>query len=101
MSNGFIPVAIAHDSTCKPGEEWLFRGMAKPYDVHGSLESPIDENDKNLLDKDMDEMKKHYEGENAIPEDWECDADFSWCGCLVSVAFILAVVGLVVWKFCF
>lgn len=101
MSNGFIPVAIAHDSTCKPGEEWLFHGTAKPYDVHGSLESPLDENLKNLLDDDMNEMKKHYDEENAIPEDWECNDDFSWCGCLVSVAFILTVVGLVVWKFCF
>ena len=26
--NGFLTVAIAHDSTCKPGEEWLFHGLA-------------------------------------------------------------------------
>ena len=26
--NGFITVAIAHDATCEPGEEWLFHGMA-------------------------------------------------------------------------
>lgn len=28
--NGFITVAIAHDSTCEPGEEWIFHGMACP-----------------------------------------------------------------------
>lgn len=28
MSNGFITVAIAHDATCKSGEEWIFHGMA-------------------------------------------------------------------------
>ena len=54
--SSFIPIVIAHDAICEKGDEWLFHGMAKPYDVHGSLESPIDENDKNLLDKDMDEM---------------------------------------------
>ena len=26
--NGFITVAIAHDATCEPGDEWLFHGMA-------------------------------------------------------------------------
>ena len=26
--NGFITVAIAHDATCEPGEEWLFHGMS-------------------------------------------------------------------------
>ena len=97
MSNGFIPVAIAHDSTCKPGEEWLFHGMAKPYDVHGSLESPIDARDKELLDKDMDEMKKHYDEENAIPEDWECDADFSWGGCIMAIGFVVFLVGVAIW----
>ena len=28
--NGFMTVAIAHDATCEPGEEWLFPGMADP-----------------------------------------------------------------------
>ena len=98
MSNSFVPVAIAHDATCKNGEEWLFHGFGKNHDCGKSL---LDENLENLLGDDMDEMKKHYDEENAISEDWECDDDFSWCGCLVSVAFILAVVGLVVWKFCF
>ena len=26
--NGFLTVAIAHDSTCEPGDEWVFHGMA-------------------------------------------------------------------------
>ena len=26
--NGFLTVAIAHDATCEPGDEWLFHGMA-------------------------------------------------------------------------
>ena len=26
--NGFITVAIAHDATCEPGEEWIFHGMS-------------------------------------------------------------------------
>lgn len=25
----FIPVAIAHDATCKKGEEWVFHGFPK------------------------------------------------------------------------
>ena len=97
MGNGFIPVAIAHDSTCKPGEEWVFHGLPKPYDVHGNVESLLDENLKNLLDDDMDEMKKHYDEENAIPEDWECDADFSWCGCIMALGFVVFVVGVAIW----
>lgn len=28
--NGFITVAIAHDATCKPGEEWIFHGIGVP-----------------------------------------------------------------------
>jgi len=28
--NGFITAAIVHDSTCEPGKEWLFHGMAGP-----------------------------------------------------------------------
>ena len=27
--NGFITVAIAHDTTCEKGDEWLFHGMAE------------------------------------------------------------------------
>ena len=27
--NGFITVAIAHDATCEPGDEWMFHGMAE------------------------------------------------------------------------
>ena len=26
--NDFITIAIAHDATCEPGEEWLFPGMS-------------------------------------------------------------------------
>ena len=25
----FIPIAVAHDATCKKGDEWLFHGMAE------------------------------------------------------------------------
>lgn len=57
MSNGFITVAIAHDSTCESGDEWLFHGMAQPYDAFGDGKSTIDPKDKNLLDKDMEELR--------------------------------------------
>lgn len=30
--NDFITIAIAHDSTCEPGEEWLFPGMSSSKD---------------------------------------------------------------------
>lgn len=26
--SAFIPIAVAHDSTCEKGDEWLFYGMA-------------------------------------------------------------------------
>ncbi len=37
--NGFLTVAIAHDATCEPGDEWLFHGMA------GNKEYPKGESD--------------------------------------------------------
>lgn len=27
--SSFIPIAVAHDATCKKGDEWLFHGMAE------------------------------------------------------------------------
>ena len=27
--NGFMTVAIAHDATCEPGDEWVFHGMSE------------------------------------------------------------------------
>lgn len=92
MSNGFITVAIAHDSTCEPGEEWLFHGMAKPYDVHGSLESPLDPKDKNLLDKDMDDLRKHYAEEDATD-----DVELSKGGCIMAIGFVVFLVGVAIW----
>ncbi len=83
--NGFLTVAIAHDSTCKPGEEWVFHGLAKPYDVHGSLESPIDQKDKN-----MEELRKHY-----AKEDETNDVEHAKWGCaLVIVAAFIFLLGL-------
>ena len=73
MSNGFITVAIAHDLTCKRGKEWVFHGLAKPYDVHVSLESPIDARDKELLDKDMEKLREAKE---------QSQDDFNSCGCI-------------------
>ena len=78
MSNGLIAVAIAHDSTCKPGEEWMFHGLAKPYDVHGSLESSIDQ-------KDKDELSKHY-----AKKDGTNEVEHAKLGCalVIVTAFI-------------
>lgn len=88
--NGFITVAIAHDATCEPGEEWLFHGMAKPYDVHGSLESPIDPKDKEILDKDMEELRLLEAKELA-------DDDFNSFGCIVAIGFVVFLVGVAIW----
>lgn len=90
--NGFITVAIAHDSTCEPGEEWLFHGMAKPYDVHGSLESPLDPKDKNLLDKDMEELRKHYAEEDATD-----DVELTKGGCIMAIGFVVFLIGVAIW----
>ena len=74
--NGFLTIAIAHDSTCEPGEEWVFHGMAQPHDAFGDGKSTIDTKDKELLDKDMDDLRKHYEEEDEINEveraKWGC-----------------------------
>ena len=90
--NGFITVAIAHDATCEPGEEWLFRGMAKPFDVHGSLESPIDPKDKAVLDKDMDDLRKHY-----AKEDAEDEVEFAKGGCIMAFVFVAFLIGVAIW----
>ena len=88
--NGFITVAIAHDATCEPGEEWLFHGMAKPYDVHGSLESHLDPKDKEILDKDMEELRLREAKEQA-------DADFNAFGCIMAFVFVAFLVGVAIW----
>ena len=88
--NGLIPIAILHDSTCEPGEEWFFHGMAKPHDVHGSLESPIDPKDKAILDKDMEELRLREAKEQA-------DADFNAFGCMMALAFGVVIVGIAIW----
>ena len=90
--NGFITIAIAHDSTCEPGEEWLFPGMAmaKPHDVHGSLESTIDLNDKEILDKDMEELHLREAKEQA-------EADFNAFGCIMAFVFVAFLVGVAIW----
>lgn len=88
--NGFITVAIAHDATCEPGEEWLFHGMAKPYDVHGSLESPIDPKDKEFLDKDMEKLRLREAKEQA-------EEDFTAFGCIMAFVFLLFLVGVAIW----
>jgi hypothetical protein len=88
--NGFITVAIAHDATCEPGEEWLFHGMAKPFDVHGSLESPIDPKDKEILDRDMEELRLREAKEQA-------DADFNAFGCIMAFVFGAFLVGVAIW----
>jgi hypothetical protein len=85
-------MAIAHDSTCKPGEEWIFHGFADPYDVHGSLESPIDARDKELLDKDMDDLRKHYAKEDATD-----DVELTKGGCIMAIGFVVFLVGVAIW----
>lgn len=87
--NGFITVAIAHDSTCEPGEEWLFHEMAKPYDVHGSLESPIDPEDKAILDKDMAELRLQEAKE-------QTEDDFNAFGCMMALGFVVFIVGVAI-----
>lgn len=43
--DGFITVAIAHDATCKKGDEWVFHGMSadKETDYEGEEDKPITE----------------------------------------------------------
>ena len=88
--NGFMAVAIAHDATCEPGEEWLFHGMAKPYDVHGSLESPIDPKDKEILDRDMEELRLQEAKE-------EVEDDFTVFCCIMALGFVAIIVGVAIW----
>ena len=88
--NGFLTVAIAHDSTCEPGDEWLFHGMAQPHDAFGDGKSTIDTKDKNLLDKDMDELRLREAKEQA-------DADFNSFGCIMAIGFVVFLVGVAIW----
>lgn len=88
--NGFITVAIAHDAICEPGEEWLFHGMAQPYDVHGRLESPIYPKDKEILDRDMEELRLREAKERA--EDDKC-----FVYCIMALVFVMFLVGVAIW----
>jgi hypothetical protein len=89
--NGFIAVAIAHDSTCEPGDEWLFHGMAQPYDAFGDGKSTIDtKDDKNLLDKDMEELRLREAKEQE-------DDDFNSFGCIMAIGFVVFLVGVAIW----
>lgn len=90
MSNGFITVAIAHDSTCEPGDEWLFHGMAQPHDAFGDGKSTIDPKDKNLLDKDIEELRLREAKE-------EVDEDFNSFGCIMAIGFVVFLVGVAIW----
>jgi hypothetical protein len=83
--NGFLTVAIAHDATCEPGEEWVFHGLAQPHDAFGDGKSTIDTKDNNLLDKDMDELRKHY----AKKDETNNDRHAKWgCALVIVAAFI-------------
>ncbi len=88
--NGFLTAAIAPDATCEPGEEWLFHGMAQPHD-YGCGISTIGSNDKNLLDRDMDELRKHYEEE----EDDEIETNS--LGCMSVIMIVVGLIGSMVW----
>lgn len=91
--NGFLTVAIAHDSTCEPGDEWLFHGLAQPHDAFGDGKSTIDtKDDKNLLDKDMEELRKHYAKEDATGE-----VELSKGGCIMALGFVVFLVGVAIW----
>lgn len=41
----FINIAIAHDATCKKGDEWLFHGMAKDKKDPKGESDPITEDE--------------------------------------------------------
>jgi len=71
MSSSFITVAIAHDSTCKPGEEWVFHGLA------GSKDSS------------SDGMSGQKDGGS--------DDKFLTYGCLIVGAFVAIVICFVIW----
>lgn len=89
--NGFLTVAIAHDSTCEPGDEWLFHGMAQPHDAFGDGKSTIDtKDDKNLLDRDMEELRLREAKEQA-------DDDFNSLGCIMALGFVVFLVGVAIW----
>ena len=40
----FIPVAIAHDATCKKGKEWMFHGL--PKENHDHLDPKLPDESK-------------------------------------------------------
>ena len=90
--NGFLTVAIAHDSTCEPGDEWLFHGMAQPHDAFGDGKSTIDMKDKERLDRDMDELRKHSVKENEINE-----VELAKGGCIMAIGFVVFLVGVAIW----
>ena len=39
----FISIAVAHDATCKKGDEWLFHGMAEGKEDPKGESDPITE----------------------------------------------------------
>jgi hypothetical protein len=86
--NGFLTAAIAHDSTCEPGDEWLFHGMAQPHD-YGCVTSTIDPKDKELLDKDMKELRLREEKEQS-------EEDFKFSGCIMALGFVVFLVGVAI-----
>ena len=89
--NGLIPVIIAHDTTCEPGEEWMFHGFPKP--PRGCCPKDgvsMSEQDKALLDKDMEELRKQHG-----KEDETNDVEHAKLGCaLVVVAAFIFLLGL-------
>ena len=89
--NGLIPVIIAHDTTCEPGEEWMFHGFPKP--PRGCCPKDgvsMSEQDKELLDKDMDDLLKHYAKEDATDEVERA----KWGCALVIVAAFIFLLGM-------
>ena len=70
--NGLIAVMVAHDTTCKPGDEWMFHDLPKTLP-------------EQCPSKDDAKVEKPKMG-------------FEKCGCLVFVLFLF---GLAIWKLCF
>lgn len=48
--SSFIPIAVAHDATCKKGDEWFFHGMAE------GKEDPTGESDA-ITEEEIEEAK--------------------------------------------
>ena len=89
--NGLMTVIIAHDTTCEPGEEWMFHDFPKPPKGCCSKDGvSMPEKDKERLDRDMEELRKH-----SAKEDETNDVERAKCGCaLVIVAAFIFLLGL-------